>query len=236
MAYELRQHESKSVAMVRAGEQAHLYEWCRDNGYITIGWFGDPPTSMDGWSIGRLESEFRAAYPRDGEDGKTGSYRTRGSQTRGLANVADFLFNLPIGRRAMIASPSGGATVLFGEVTGAYEYHADWDVTPRAEPYCHYKSVRWIGEFRRSDLVEAAGLPWTDQQTIWWVEDLAAIRDLEAAAGRAELSTLGSPLCRRMGGPVGWCSASARPRCALIRPQPRRLLCSSLPIPAATSA
>lgn len=183
MAYELRPHGSKSVAMVRAGEEAHLYEWCRDNGFITIGWFGHPPTSMEGWSLGRLESEFRAKYPYDGEHGEPGAYRTKSSQTRGLTNVADFLFNIPIGRRVMIASPAGGATVLLGTVVGGYEYHDDWDISQRAEPYCHFKAVEWLGEFKRADLVVAAALPWTDQQTVWWVEDLAAIRDLEAAAG-----------------------------------------------------
>jgi len=193
MAYELKPRAPKSVAMVRAGEEAHLYGWCRDNGYVTIGWFGKPPVDLGGWTMGQLEARFREQYPTDDEAGGKGAYRKRSSQSRGLGNVADFMFNLPKGRRVMIASPGGGSTILLGEVTGSYEFHPDWDITERYDPYCHFKPVRWIGEFARSELVEAAGLPWSDQSTVWWVEDLGAIRDLESAAAAHPLSGAKSP-------------------------------------------
>jgi hypothetical protein len=183
---------SKAIAMVRAGEEAHLYSWCRDNSYITIGWFGKPPIDIGSWSSGQLEARFRAEYPFAGEQGAPAAYRNQGAQTRGLHNVADFLFNLPVGRKVMISSPDRGAMVTLGEVIGPYEFHADWNITTRFDPYCHYKPVRWIGEFARTELVEAASLPWTDQSTIWWVEDISAMRDLQAAAAGHPLGATGA--------------------------------------------
>ena len=182
MAFELQSRGSNAVAMVRAGEEAHLYSWCRDNGYVTIGWFGRPPIDIGDWSLGQLEARFRAEYPHKGESDGPGAYGNQAAQTRGLHNVADFLFNLPVGRKVMISSPDGGATVMLGEVVGSYEFHEDWDITARFDPYCHFKPVRWIGEFARKDLVAGANLPWTAQSTIWWVEDAGAIRELEEAA------------------------------------------------------
>lgn len=139
----------------------------------------EPPQDLGSWSLGRLENEFREQYS------VPGFYKSKTSQTTHLNHVVDFLFNLPVGRKVMIASPGGGHTLLLGEVTGGYELHIDWALPtqPEYDPYYHFKRVRWIGEFARADLVEAASLPWTDQATVWWVEDLPAIRDLEAAAG-----------------------------------------------------
>jgi len=77
MAFELQPRASSAVAMVRAGEEAHLYSWCRDNGYITIGWFGRPPVDIGGWSLGQLEERFRARYPHKGESDGPGSTATR---------------------------------------------------------------------------------------------------------------------------------------------------------------
>lgn len=176
MAYSLKPRSPKAIAMVRAGEKAHLYEWCRDNDHIVIGWFWNPPHDLGDWKLGKLEAEFRAQYP------VPGFYKSKTSQTSHLNHVADFMFNLSAGRKVMIASPEGGHTLLLGEVVGDYEMHTDWDLPTKYDPYYHFKRVRWIGEFARADLVEAASLPWTDQATVWWVEDLAAIRDLEAAA------------------------------------------------------
>lgn len=178
MAYSLKPRSPRAIAMVRAGEKAHLYEWCRENSHIVIGWFWNPPQDLGEWSLGKLEARFRAGYP------VPTFYKTKTSQTSHLNHVADFLFSLPVGRKVMIASPGGGHTLLFGEVVGGYEIHTDWGL-PRPkeyDPYYHCKRVRWIGEFARGELVEAANLPWTDQSTVWWVEDAAAIRDLEAAA------------------------------------------------------
>ena len=131
MAFELQPRASNAVAMVRAGEEAHLYSWCRDNGYVTIGWFGRPPVDVGGWSLGQLETRFRAEYPYKGEGNTPGAYGNQAAQTRGLHNVADFLFNLPVGRKVVISSPDGCATVMLGEVVGPYEFHADWDITTR---------------------------------------------------------------------------------------------------------
>lgn len=104
--------------MVRAGEKAHLFELCRDQGLVTIGWF---ERDMSGWSPADLERWFGGDYPVGGSyfhrDVSPATW-TRAKVTRDTNQVGDFLFSLPVGRVVTMASPNM-EELLVGAIAGA---------------------------------------------------------------------------------------------------------------------
>lgn len=173
--YVPRVYSDNDVAMVRAGEKAHLYEICRDCGVVTIGWFHTPPRDMSGWAPEDLERYMAVDYPVGGEhvhrDGTT-SIWNKMKFTKDINQIGDFLFSMDPGRLVTVSSP-GTASLLIGKVTGGYEFKGQLEHGFVKDPYLHFKPVRWLAEVSRRDTSEGLRKYILNHryQTVFWYKD-----------------------------------------------------------------
>lgn len=182
--YEPREHAASEMAMVRAGEKAHLFEICRDCNVVTIGWFHTPPRDMSGWKPEDLERYMNTDYPIGGQrlhrDG-TSSTWNRAKFTRDINQVGDFLFSMDAGRLVTVASP-GTEVLLIGEVIGPYQFKGQLQHGFVKDPYLHFKPVTWLGSIERRDMSDELRRYILNHryQTVFWytpAELLAELRD-----------------------------------------------------------
>ncbi|MCE5191552.1 MAG: HNH endonuclease [Actinomycetia bacterium] len=185
MTFSLRSKGDDSIGVVWPGEGAFLYEWCRDQGYITIGWFQGQ--DMSAWDLEALDARFRATSrlgtPRPEKNGE--SWTTE-AQDFGIRQVADFLFQMDPPRTVLTCSASGpDAEVLLGEVVGPYEYHPD--LLPGSgpagtDPYHHFRRVEWRARMPRKALRSAAHLFEGRHWTVWWIDPGEQLDDIFSVA------------------------------------------------------
>lgn len=183
--YEPRQYSDAAIAMVRAGEKAHLYEICRDCGVVTIGWFHTPPRDMSSWSPSDLEHYMAIDYPigephmhRDG----TSSLWSKAKVTKDINQIGDFLFSMDPGRLVTVAAPSL-THLLVGEVTSRYEFKGQLQHGFVKDPYLHFKPVNWVAEISRQDMSEALVkyILAHRYQTVFWYKDARVVQELREA-------------------------------------------------------
>jgi predicted Mrr-cat superfamily restriction endonuclease len=182
--YSPRTHADDDVAMVRAGEKAHLCEICRDCGVVTIGWFHTPPRDMSTWKPDDLERYMEIDYPvgqghlhRDG----TSSVWTRAKFTRDINQIGDFLYSMDPGRLVTVASP-GTQELLIGEITGPYDFKGQLERGFIKDPYLHFKPVNWLATIQSRDMSEELRSHILNRryQTVFWYTSAPLIEELRS--------------------------------------------------------
>lgn len=124
----------KTMWMVRAGENAYLFNEFKDKKIIAIGWndLGDLSKITNNSDI---KIKVKQAYPTY-KDGQV-------SITAGQINR--FRFDFKKDDKVITYNPEN-RIYLVGEIVGDYE----WDT--KSGNYCHIRKVKWLGEVLRDKL------------------------------------------------------------------------------------
>lgn len=142
------------VGMVRAGEKAHLFDACIENGFVTIGWFHTFQRDMSAWKPDDVLRYMAIDYPIGGEhehrDGTISVWSPR-QVTRDGNQISLFLFDMDVGQLVTIASP-GTKELAIGVVTKRYEFREASILGQVQYPYRHFKLVNWLGTLSRKDM------------------------------------------------------------------------------------
>ena len=136
--------------VVRQGEGDKYAEIARKGEYVAIGWseLGDLSwLARATGEIDKLKSElsraFRQVYPKS----------TAMQVANNSGQVRRFVREVNVGDVVAVPNRPGGG-VLWGEVTGAYEYREDWEDNC---PYPHRRPVKWIKETPYDELPPKLG-------------------------------------------------------------------------------
>lgn len=180
-----RSYSNEDIAMVRAGEKAHLHGICRDCGVVTIGWFHTPPRDMTEWGPEDLERYMALDYPvgdlhihRD----MTSSVWSKAKVTKDINQIGDFLFNMNPGRLVTVAAP-GLSALLIGEVTKRYDFKGGIQHGVVKDPYLHFKPVKWLAQLDREDMSQELVKYILNHryQTVFWYKDRQLLDELNDA-------------------------------------------------------
>lgn len=167
-----------SVGMVRAGEKAHLYPACIEQGFVTIGWFHTPPRDMSRWQPDDILHHMSLDYPIGGphrhRDGTT-SVWTAAKVTRDSRQISAFLFDMNPGQLVTVASPSMDVLSV-GVVTHRYEFRRSSTLGDVKDPYLHFKKVNWLGSIERREMSDYLALYIVNRryQTVFWYDETCA--------------------------------------------------------------
>ena len=101
-------------------DDKEIYEFCKDNGYVSIGFGGAIDYS------GKSETEIKDLCEENDSNNSAGS------------QLSAFIHGLSVGDYVMVSKGNRYVRAI-GKVTGEYEYHEDFPIE-----YNHFRKVEWI--------------------------------------------------------------------------------------------